>query len=98
MATLLFISESSQDRNSNREGTWRQEPMQRPQKGAYQLASYSLLSLLHYRTQDHQPRDGPAHNRLAPPTMGWALPHQSLIKKMPCRLAYSLVLWRHFLN
>jgi hypothetical protein len=44
-----------------------------------------------YKTQDHQPRDGPTHNGLGPP-------HQSLIKKMPYRLAYSLILRRHFLN
>ena len=31
---------------------------------------------------------------MATPTMGWALLHQSLIKKM----AYSWILWRHFLN
>ena len=30
--------------------------------------------------------------------MSWALPHQSLIKKMPCRPAHSLILWRCFLN
>ena len=35
---------------------------------------------------------------VAPPTMGWALPHQSLIKKMPHRLAYSPILWRCFLS
>jgi hypothetical protein len=31
---------------------------------------------------------------MAPPTIGWALPHQSPIKKIP----YSWVLWGHFLN
>jgi hypothetical protein len=35
---------------------------------------------------------------MAPPTMGWALTHISIIKKMPYRLAYSLIVWRHFLN
>jgi hypothetical protein len=30
----LFITEGSQDRNSNRAGTWRQELMQRPWRGA----------------------------------------------------------------
>ena len=35
---------------------------------------------------------------MAPPTMGWALPYQSLIKEIPYRLAYSPILWRHFLN
>jgi hypothetical protein len=45
----------------------------------YWLAPRGLLPLLSCRrTQDHQPRDDP---------MGWVLPHQSLIKKMPSRLA-----------
>lgn len=35
---------------------------------------------------------------MAPPAMGWALPHQSLTKRMPYRLACSPLLWRHFLN
>ena len=39
-----------------------------------------LLSINHSR-----PRMDP---RVAAPTMGWALPHQSLIKKMLCRLAH----------
>jgi hypothetical protein len=33
-STALFIIEGSQDRNSNRTGTWRQELMQRPWSGA----------------------------------------------------------------
>jgi len=32
--------------------------------------------------------------KVAPPTMGWALPHQSLIETMPLRQ----ILWRHSLN
>jgi hypothetical protein len=32
--TLLFITKGSQDRNSHRAGTWRQELRQRPWKGA----------------------------------------------------------------
>ena len=51
----------------------------------------SLPGLLSYRTQNHQPRDSTTHNALGPP-------HQLLIKKMQYRLAYSLILWRHFLN
>ena len=35
---------------------------------AHWLAPRGLLSLLSYRTQDHQPRSGTTHNRLAPPT------------------------------
>ena len=34
---------------------------------------------------------------MAPPTMGWALPHQSLIKKMPYRLAHIPISLRLFL-
>jgi hypothetical protein len=30
ISTSLFITEGSQDRNSSKEGTWRQELMQRP--------------------------------------------------------------------
>ena len=46
----------------------KQELMQRPWRGVtYWLASPSLLSLLSYRTQDHQPRDGITHNSLDHP-------------------------------
>lgn len=34
--------------------------------------------------------------RVASPTLGWTLLHQSLSKKMPHRLAYGPLLWRHF--
>jgi hypothetical protein len=61
---FLFIMETSQKRNMAE--VWRQELVHRPwRSAACQLASPSLLSLLSYRTQDHQPRDG---------TMRWALP------------------------
>jgi hypothetical protein len=40
----------------------KQELMQRPWRNVlYWLASTGLLSLLSYRTQDYQPRDGPTH-------------------------------------
>ena len=40
----------------------KQELMQRPLRDVlYWLASPGLLSLLSYRTQDYQPRDGPTH-------------------------------------
>ena len=35
---------------------------------------------------------------MAPPKVGWALPHQSLSKKITYRLANSLILWRGFLS
>ena len=60
--------------------------MQRQWRGAaYWLAHHDLLSLLSYKTQDHQPR-------VEPPTVGQTFPHQLLIKKMPNRLAYSLII------
>ena len=66
--------------------------MQRPWRGtAYLIAFCGLLSLS-YGTQDHQLRGSPAHNGLGPPTMGWALPHQSLIKKVPYRLVYIFLI------
>jgi hypothetical protein len=61
--------------------------MQRPWRDVpYWLASPGLLSLLSYRTQDYQPRDGPTHKGPSPP---W-----TLIEKTP----YSWISWRHFLN
>jgi len=67
-STLLFITKGSQSRNSNRAGTWKQELMPRPWRGAaYWVASYGSLSLLSYRSQDYQPRDSST-------TMDWALP------------------------
>jgi hypothetical protein len=49
-------------------------------------ASPGLLSLLSYRTQDYQSRDGTTHKG---PSPTW-----SLIEKMP----YSWISWRHFLK
>jgi hypothetical protein len=67
---LLFIIEGSQDRNSHREGTRRQDLMQRSWKGtAYWLVFPGLLSVLSYRTQDYQPRDGTTHNGLGPSSL-----------------------------
>jgi hypothetical protein len=45
----------------------KQELMQRPRRDAlYWFASPGLLSLLSYRTQDYQPRDGTTHRGLSP--------------------------------
>ena len=88
----LMLPHHGRKSRPNRAGAWRQELMQRPWRGAaYWLALYDLLSLLSYRTQNHSPG-------VATPTMGWALPHQSLVKKIHYRSAYSQILWRHFLN
>ena len=65
----------------------KQELMQRPWRDvAYWLASSGLFSLLSYRPQDYQPRDGTTHHGPSHPL--------SLIKKMP----YSWISWRHFLK
>jgi hypothetical protein len=66
-STLLFITKESQDRSSHRVEILRQEWMQKPwRNAAYWLASPGMLSLLSYRTQDYQPRDGVTHNELGP--------------------------------
>jgi len=87
-STSLFFTEGSQDRNSSRAGPWRQELMKRPWRdAAYWLAHHGLLSLFYYRTRT--------------PALGWHhpqwWPHQTLVKKMPYRLAYIWILQRHFL-
>jgi hypothetical protein len=47
--TELFIVDRSQDRNSKRAGTWRQELMQRLWRGAaYWLAPHGFFSLLSF--------------------------------------------------
>ena len=50
-STALFIIKGSQDRHSNRVGTWRQGLMW---GAAYFLAPHGFLSLLSYRIQDHK--------------------------------------------
>jgi hypothetical protein len=66
-------------------GSWRQELMQKPWRGAaYWLGFLGLLSLLSCRTQDYQHRKG---------TNQWTGPfHWSLTEEMP----YSWILCRHF--
>jgi hypothetical protein len=45
-STLLFVTKESQDRNSHRTGTWRQELMQRPWGEFYLLDSFPWLPQL----------------------------------------------------
>ena len=48
----------------------KQELMQKPWRDVpYWLAFPGLLSLLSYRTQDYQPRDGTTHNGPGPPAL-----------------------------
>jgi hypothetical protein len=57
--------------------------------GAYSYALPGLLSLLSYRTQDHQPRVGTAHNELSPPT---PVIHQ--VDALPANLVWTFSLLR----
>jgi hypothetical protein len=78
----------SQNRNTSREGTRRQELMtQEATDAAYWLAlmACSACFLIEPRTTSLG---------MAPPTVGCALPQWSLIEKMP----YSWISWRHFLS
>jgi hypothetical protein len=62
-SSLLFITKGMELKQSRK-----QELMQRPWKdAAYWPALPGLLSLLSYRTQDYQPRDGTTHNRPSHP-------------------------------
>ena len=66
-STALFITEGSQDRNSSRVGTWRQELMQRPWRGlltSLHPLACSACFLLKPRT---------VCPGMALPMMGWAL-------------------------
>ena len=53
----LFSREGSQDRDSNKVASWRQDLMQRPwRETVYWVVAPGLLSMLSYGMQDHQPR------------------------------------------
>jgi hypothetical protein len=62
--------------------------MQRPWWGAAYWLAQSAFSW----------NPGPLAQEWPPPTLGYALLYQSLIKRMPYRPTYSLISWRHFLN
>lgn len=80
------ITEGSQGWNPNRADTWRQELTQRPRRGTdYWFASPWPSQPAFLRNPE--PRLG-----MAPHTMNWALPHPSLIKKMPYSRSYGAFL------
>ena len=54
-----------------------------------------LIQFLSYTTEDYHPTVGPPSHR-GTTYMVWALPHQSLIKKMPYRPVFNLTLKRYF--
>jgi hypothetical protein len=62
----LFIMERSQDRNSNRTVTCRQELMQTHGVLLTGVLPRGLLNLLFYRTRDQQLKGGPIHNAPSP--------------------------------
>jgi hypothetical protein len=69
LLSLLFHTAVHHQRKSGLElkQIRKQELMQRPWRNvSYWLASPGLLSLLSYRTQDHQPRDSTTHNGPSP--------------------------------
>jgi hypothetical protein len=65
---LSHIKEGSQDRNSNRAGTWRQELMQKPWRDAafLLLMPCSAGFLIEPRTT-RPGKEGTTHNELGPP-------------------------------
>jgi hypothetical protein len=87
ISTSLFIIKRSQDRNTNKAGTWSQQLMQRSWRdAAYWLAHIVFLQHPGSRSPD-----------VASPTISCTLPHQSL-RKMAYRLDYNVTLRRHFLS
>ena len=85
-------SEGSQDRRTQERQNLRTGiKVETNRSAAYWLASHGFLSMLCCRIQESS-------------TMWWhsmmsqAFSHQSLIRKIPYRLSYSWILWRHFLN
>ena len=64
-----LVEEEKSREELKQAGTWRQELMQRSWRNTvYWLIQHGLLSLLSYRTQDHQLRGGITSNGLGPPT------------------------------
>ena len=75
-------------RNSSIGGSWSQELMQRPWRvllTGFLPMSCSACCLIETRTSSPG---------MTPHTIGWVLPHCSLLEKQP----YSWISWRHFLN
>ena len=91
-STPLLATGVSQDRDSSRAGTWRQELIQKPwgrRRGAriigLLIMAWSAFFLI--KLSNTSPR-------MEPPPMGWAISYWSPIEKM----SYIWISWRHFLN
>ena len=89
---LLFSPEGSQDRKSYRAGTWGRS-WYRGRGGVLFTDLLIMACSACFLTEPRTTSPG-----MAPPAMGWTLPHQSLIKKMPYRPAYILILRRRIPN
>ena len=87
-STLLYVTKGSQDRNSHRARTWRQDLMQKPWRVLF-IVLLTLVCSAYFLIEPRTTNPG-----MTPPTMGCALPALSLIEKTP----YSWILWRHFLK
>ena len=91
-STLLFITKGSQDWNSHRAGAWKQKLVQRPWRdAAYWFASPGLLSLVSYRTQNYQPRDGTTHNGLGPPPLTEKMPYSWIHGGISLEVPFSVI-------
>ena len=62
---ITVLTEGSQDSNSKEAGAG----VETMEDAEFWLTSPALLSLLSYRTQDHQPKDGTTHNGLGLPPL-----------------------------
>ena len=87
-STSMFIIKGSQDRNSKRTGTCRQELMQKPWRGAaYWLAPKGLFCLFSCRTRVQQPMEW-YHSQWAGPS---PISHQlrNRLRGLPAAQSYG---------
>ena len=80
----LLIIEESQDRNSNREGTWRQELITEVMEECCLVVCSSIACPACFLIE---PRGGTTSNGLGPP-----------LSITSYEMSYSQILWRHFLS
>lgn len=88
----MFIIKGGHDRNSSRTGTSRQELIKKPHGGV--LLTVLLLLL----AQPCFPVPRVSSSEMTPPIMSWAMPYQSLIKRMSYMAVYSPILMESLFN